>query len=109
MCDRLAHRGGDAQVALLLQLAEQPPVQRVEREVPDRLVVQRFHQLQPPGLCERLAHERSGPDRESIAGAQFNGVGGALAGLLAASAVKLAPDEPPRFDRAYGRAENVPR
>ncbi len=104
LCDGLAHRGGDAQVALLLQLAEQPPVQCVEREVPDRLVVQRLDQLQPPGLCERLAHERTRPDRESIAGAQFNGVGGALAGLLAAPAVKLAPDEPPRFDRACGWA-----
>ena len=62
-CDRLAHRRGDAQVALLLQLAEQPPVQCVEREVPDRLVVQRLDQLQPPGLGERLAHERTRPDR----------------------------------------------
>ena len=103
-CDRLAHRRGDAQVALLLQLAEQPPVQCVQREVPDRLVVQRLDELQPPGLCERLAHERTRPDRKSIAGAQFNGVGGPLAGLLAAPAVKLAPDEPPRFDRANGRA-----
>ena len=71
--------------------------------MPDRLVVQRLDQLQPPGLCERLAHERARPDRKSIACAQFNRVGRPLAGLLAASTVKLAPDEPPRFDRANVR------
>jgi hypothetical protein len=68
--------------------------------VPDRLVVQRLDQLEPPGLCERLAYERPRPYRQSIACAWFNGIGGPLAGLLAASTLKLAPDEPPRFDRA---------
>ena len=65
--------------------------------------------FEPPGLGERLAHERTRPDRKSIAGAQFDRVGGPLARLLAAPTVKLAPYQPPRFDGACGWAAGVPR
>ncbi len=66
----------------------------------DRLVVQRLDQLQSSGLCERLTDEWSRTDRQPIARAQFDRVGGALAGFLTPAALKLACDEPPRFHRA---------